>query len=468
MRRSAALLIALVVLVPGAGCSRKPEAIVPNRSDLLRSPEAWLAEEPVRLLRDYVRIDTTEAKGEEEGAEFLLDFFQCAGIESEIVCPAPKRCNLLARLPGRRREGALLLLNHIDVAPVFADFWKEALPFDGKIKGGFLYGRGAYDMKSLAIAQALAIRNLKRHGIVPASDVLFLAEADEELGLRWGSRWLLENRPEWFAGVAWVLNEGGTNEMILRDVRFWALETLQAGYALGEFESANETDLEALAKRWPKLTSTAVSPHPDVVAGFDLLANHLGSPLTDPLRNLERVRRNSAELAVLPDRYGSFLEARLFWSPAYPYPPNVGGSFRCYVVVSVPPGMDPGPFLARILKDSSRFRIRTVSTFSSGPTTASPYRSSSGELTPFVALLKRVTEAQRPGVPFGPVPTFGGYTTSGFFRQRGIPAYGYSPIPMNIADASRRHGLDERIYLRDYLNGVELYEDVLEEFALCW
>jgi len=80
-------------------------------------------------------------------------------------------------------------------------------------------------------------------------------------------------------------------------------------------------------------------------------------------------------------------------------------------------------------------------------------------------ILMRVAEAYTPGVPFGPMPTFGGYTTSVLFRQRGLPTYGYSPIAMNITDASRRHGIDERVFLRDYQRGVDMYADVLEEFA---
>ena len=99
------------------------------------------------------------------------------------------------------------------------------------------------------------MRNLKEHGIVPSSDVLFLAEADEESGQRWGSRWLLEHRPEWFDGVAVVLNEGGTNEMILRDVRFWGIETVQAGYGLIQFEAPAAQAIEDLARRWPKIHS---------------------------------------------------------------------------------------------------------------------------------------------------------------------------------------------------------------------
>ncbi len=94
------------------------------------------------------------------------------------------------------------------------------------------------------------MRSLKERGVVPESDILFLAEADEEVGQRWGSRWLLEHRPEWFAGVTDVLNEGGTNEMMLRTVRFWGIETIQAGYALAELEADSASPLEALKSQF--------------------------------------------------------------------------------------------------------------------------------------------------------------------------------------------------------------------------
>jgi acetylornithine deacetylase/succinyl-diaminopimelate desuccinylase-like protein len=449
--------IALALLC--AACGRPPAAARRSElTDVKRSPEEWSREEPVRLLQDYVRIDTTLKKGERAGAEFLRRFFECEGIEVEMVCPAPERCNVLARLPGRRRENALLLLNHIDVVEAFPKYWKEAGPFDGTIKLGFLYGRGAYDMKSLGLAQALAMRSLKRRGIVPETDILFLGEADEEVGQRWGARWLLEHRPEWFAGVRQVLNEGGTTEVIVRDVRFWGLETLQAGYALAEFEAVSNPPLEQLAARWPKLDSTPVAPHPHVVEGFEMLANHLSSPLTDPLRHLDRVLRNPAELALLPDRYACFMEARINWSPLYEHPDHPGFSRRI-AVISVPPGQDPAPFLRPILEDAKKEGLTVVISAESEVSVASPYP------TPFTELLRRVAQARFPGVPFGPVPTFGGYTTSILLRERGIPAYGFCAIPMNITDAARRHGNDERIFLRDYLTGIDLFADVLEEFA---
>lgn len=457
MMKKAVFALLVGAALGAAACARKEQ---PSRQmqDLTRPAGDWLREEPVRLLQSYVRIDTTPGKGEKAGAEFLRDLLDCEGIETEVVCPAPGRCNLLARLPGRSRQNALLLLSHIDVVDAYPQFWRESQPFEGTIKRGYLYGRGAYDMKATGLAQVLALRNLKRKGIVPSSDILLLAEADEEVGQRWGTRWLLEHRPEWFTGVRQVLNEGGTTEMILRDPRFWGLETVQAGYALVEIEAPSEASLTALAKRWPRLASTPVEPHPHVVIGFDMLANHLSSPITDPLRHLDRVRRDPAELAVLPDRYGAFLEARINWSGTYHHPDRPS-FFRTYVVISVPPGVDPGDYMKPIVADIQREGLVIVSSSQSEVTVASPYP------TPFTDLIRRVTEARFPGVPFGPVPTFGGYTTSILLRARGIPTYGFEAIPMNITDSARRHGNDERLFLRDYLNGLALYSDIVEEFA---
>ncbi|MEX0879062.1 MAG: M20/M25/M40 family metallo-hydrolase [Thermoanaerobaculia bacterium] len=426
--------------------------------DLRRPAEEWLRQEPVRMLRDYLRIDTTAARGELEGAEFLRRFFECEGIQVETVCPAPGRCNVLARLPGRRRDGALLLLNHIDVVEAYPQFWQEAAPFEGMIKHGFLYGRGAYDMKSFGVAQALAMAHLKRRGVVPETDVLFLAEADEEIGQRWGTRWLLEHRPEWFAGVRQVLNEGGSTEMILRDAIFWGLETLQAGYGLLELEGASEEPLERLAARWTKVSAPPVEPHPHVVVGFDLLANRMASPLTDPLRHLDRVIRHPEELAILPDRFGSFLEPRMSWSFIYRHPAHLERPRRL-VTISVPPGVSPEPYLRPIREAAKRDGVTILTEVVSEATSASPYP------TPFTELLRHVTEARWPGVLFGPLPTAGGYTTSILLRERGIPTYGYQPIAMNITDAARRHGNDERVFLRDYLNGVDLLGEVVEEYA---
>jgi acetylornithine deacetylase/succinyl-diaminopimelate desuccinylase-like protein len=170
---------------------------------------------------------------------------------------------------------------------------------------------------------------------------------------------------------------------------------------------------------------------------------------------------------LLPDRYGSFLESRVRWFGPFHFPPGSTTNFRSYVVVSTPPGVSPDRYVVPIAQDARKKAGITITDyFSSGASPASPYLTPSGQLAPFVEMLRRVTEGRYPGVPFGPIPTFGGVTTSIYFRRLGIPAYGYSPVPANITDSARRHGNDERIFLRDYLSGIDLYTDIVEEFAL--
>lgn len=459
-RRRTSGAAALILLAIAPACARKKATRIER--DQMRPAAEWLKVPEVKILHDYVQIDTRETQGEQAGAEYLKNLLDCEGIESEIVCPAPKRCNLLARLSGRRRDGALLLLNHIDVVDVVPSGWKEAPPFSGKIRLGYLYGRGAYDMKSLAIAQLMAMVNLKRHEVVPASDLLFLAEASEEHGQQWGSGWLLDHRPEWFEGLAVVLNEGGFNEQILRNVRYWGLETMQAGMAVLDFEADDESRLKAFIKDFGQRSfpGRAVAPHPQVVMGFEILANHLPSPLTDPLRHLDRVWRDPKELEILPDRYAVFLEPRASWSPVYRSPDPLTGKPHAIYIVAAPPGESPAPFAQNVIDAGRKRGIGLSDSFIEKPSVASPYP------TAFTELLRRVTEVHYPGIPFGPIPIWGGLTTSLIFRNRGFAAYGYSPTPINVVDQSRMHGNDERIFLRDFVDGVRLYSDVLEEWAL--
>src|SRR5512144_1285955 len=205
-------VLALLLLAPLA-CRRAPEIPLPEwQPEITRTAEEWLKDPDVRLLRDYVRIPTIDPPGNERpGAEFLKAWLACEGVPSELICPEEDRCNLFARIRGREPGRALLLLNHIDVVPVYRPGWKHD-PFGGQIETSYLYGRGAYDMKSVAVAQLAAFTSLAKSGVVPERDVLFLAECGEEHGWKDGVAWLFEHRPDVLAGVDCVFNEGGYTE----------------------------------------------------------------------------------------------------------------------------------------------------------------------------------------------------------------------------------------------------------------
>src|SRR5208337_586407 len=134
-------------------------------------------DEAVEILRNYIRINTTNPPGNElEAARFLEGILRKDGVEAIVYESAPRRANLLAVCPGKRNVGSLILLNHMDVVPVERDKW-DLDPFGGIIKDGYIYGRGAIDNKGNGVAELMALLLLKRHRIPLKRDVIFLAAA---------------------------------------------------------------------------------------------------------------------------------------------------------------------------------------------------------------------------------------------------------------------------------------------------
>ena len=178
-----------------------------------------LHEEVVGLARDLIRLDTTNAPGNETlVARHLADYLDEAGIECELVAREEHRANLVARLPGSGDAPSLAFVGHTDVVPVDARDWTHP-PFEGVVDdAGYLYGRGALDMKGEVAARAVALKELARSGWRPRGDLWFLAVADEEDGMAdVGMRWLLEHRPDIRPDLS--VNEGGGERFDLNDGR---------------------------------------------------------------------------------------------------------------------------------------------------------------------------------------------------------------------------------------------------------
>lgn len=181
--------------------------------------DADLQREVVALARDLIRLDTTNAPGNEtRAARFLADYLGEAGVDCEVVARDPARANLVARIPGTGEGPSLALVGHTDVVPADPRDWTHP-PFEGVVDdAGFLYGRGALDMKSEVAARAVAVARLARGGFRPTGDLWLLAVADEEDGTAdVGMRWLLEAHPEIRPDHA--VNEGGGERLELADGR---------------------------------------------------------------------------------------------------------------------------------------------------------------------------------------------------------------------------------------------------------
>ncbi|MFZ2501890.1 MAG: M20/M25/M40 family metallo-hydrolase, partial [Nocardioides sp.] len=175
----------------------------------------------MELTQALIRVDTTN-DNETAAAEVLVDYLERATggvVETEIVCREPRRGNLVARLPGAA-PGApdLALVGHLDVVPADARDWTHP-PFAAEIDdAGYLFGRGAVDMKNEVAARAVALAELARSGFRPSGDLLLIAVADEENGAAdVGMHWLLGARPE--LRPAYAVNEGGGQRLELTDGR---------------------------------------------------------------------------------------------------------------------------------------------------------------------------------------------------------------------------------------------------------
>ncbi len=170
-------------------------------------PVASAQDIALERLMEYVGINTVNPPGNEiRGAEFFAEIFEEEGIPYEMVESAPGRGNIWARLEGGD-EPALVLLHHMDVVPASEEFW-DTDPLEAVIRDGMLFGRGVFDTKSLGIAHLEAFLNLYREQVPLNRDVIFMATADEEAGGFFGAGWLIENRPEIFENVGFLLNEG--------------------------------------------------------------------------------------------------------------------------------------------------------------------------------------------------------------------------------------------------------------------
>ncbi|MEV8637579.1 M20/M25/M40 family metallo-hydrolase [Streptosporangium sp. NPDC051023] len=200
------------------------------------SAESAVAE-VVTLASELIAIDTTNtgdpgAQGTERAAaEYVAAKLSEVGYEpTYIESGARGRGNVIARLPGADpSRGALLVHGHLDVVPADPGEW-SVHPFSGEVRDGYVWGRGAVDMKDM-VAMTLAVaRSFKRDGVVPPRDLIFAFLADEEAGGFYGARWLVDNHPELFEGATEAISEvGGFSVTLADDVRAYLVETAEKG-----------------------------------------------------------------------------------------------------------------------------------------------------------------------------------------------------------------------------------------------
>ena len=207
-----------------------------------------LENEAITLCQEMIRIPSVnhgEGQGDEKAmAEYVASKLAEVGIKSELIETAPNRVNVVAKVEGadQSRPG-LVLHGHIDVVPVNAADWSVD-PFSGVIKDGFIWGRGAVDMKDMDAMILATVRMWQRIGYKPPRNILLVFFADEEAGSNYGSRWLVKHRPEIFDGYSEAVSEvGGFSVTITGEHRLYLIEAAQKGI------------------QWMKLTAKGTAGH---------------------------------------------------------------------------------------------------------------------------------------------------------------------------------------------------------------
>ena len=430
-----------------------------------------LQDEAVQWLQEYIRINTINPPGNETAAaEFFARIFEAEGIEYEIAESAPGRGNIWARLEGGDEQG-IVLLHHMDVVPADERYWTTD-PLSGELRDGYVYGRGALDTKTSGILHLATFLALHRTETPLNRDVIFMATADEEAGGFFGAGWLVENRPEIFDDIGFLLNEGGGGSDVEGTINFGLEVTQKVPY-------------------WLRVTATGEPGH-----GSRPLVTYASVKLIEAL---ERFRLHAFEARVIPavDEHFRGMASR--------HPAPWRGRFEDIASAIVEPGVLGelqvyNPSLHALTRNTcsiTRFegsdKINVVSPQVSaeidcrllpdqdpeewlgevrgvlGPEVEvevlmgfTPAVSSTD--TDLYRTVRDVTLEEFPDAGFVP-QVVGGFTDSHFFRDLGITSYGYAATATPAADAGGVHGNDERVTEENVRRGVAMTLKILERFA---
>ena len=458
-RRSSFLLFVLLLV---SSCERA--------SAVAEDPFTREAED---ILVSYLRINTSDPPGNETaGARFLQQLLAKEGIDAKLVGSDPARQSLYARLSSGTNEKALILLHHIDVVPVELSDWTKP-PFGGVRDGGYIWGRGALDMKSIGVAELMAMIDIKRRHLPLRRDIIYLAVADEERGGIHGAKELLETHPELFTNAGYVLNEAGYNETYVDRVGFWGIEVQQkvplflrvhmrgfAGHA-----ASPPQDGGTLAKLIDTLESIRRIPTPYrvtpmVARSFAVVGATKKDYKGEALRALAHGGDPDQFAKVLPDGYRSLLQDTIAITQIH------GG-----VCTNCLPPTAFADVDIRVLDDeSSDAMLSKVKSLLPNDATlevllAGTPAPASSTGTDLFRLLVADMQKSEPGSVAGPIVS-AGTSDSRYFRARGMQAYGIAPFKVNYYDADTVHAANERIRATFFDEGIGLMRRIVEDFCV--
>lgn len=457
----AALVVTVVLAFPSVLRSRTPP--VEHRAPDIREMRQ---REATRLLREYVRIDSQNPPGRTvETARFWAEKLGCEGIPFEIVGDDPERPIVVARLAGRSRGEALLLLHHMDVFPVGDLSAWDTPPFAGADGGGdlvqYLCGRGTLDMKGQGIADFLAIASLRRDGIVPERDLVFVAEPGEETYTpEIGIGWVLENRSDLLAGVTDAFNEGGVNEVSGDRIARFGIEVLQKANVIATAHARDEPALKALRDLLERKMSEERFRVLDEVQDFLAFVGPSRSDIWGHHMDDARSAVASGKLGEgIPEVYRALFRDMYYFGKVDPAPSGKGVTMD--VVATLLPGSSARARWEDMVRWAAPLGVRLTLRHVTPDSVPAPRRGRAWETLHTVLALDPDEDAD-----VGPYVLTGSYTNLSYLRARGIRSFGVSPFAVNLLDAVTIHSKNERIHLPSYLEGVERTARIVREYAL--
>jgi acetylornithine deacetylase/succinyl-diaminopimelate desuccinylase-like protein len=429
---------------------------------------ADLQQETTEVLQRLIRFNTVNPPGNERPAqEYLAALLRDAGFEVELLGRTEERPNLVARLRGTGDGPTLCLLSHVDTVLADAGEWRHD-PWSGDVADGFLWGRGALDMKSQTAAEVAAAVALAREGWRPASgDLLVVAVVDEETGGGDGAIWLTENHPD-KVRCDELLNEGAGAVVPFGGGRVYGVCIAEKGV----FRFTVTTDGVAGHASMPRIGDNALlklaplleamrdrQPGFDVTEAPRLLLAGLGIDADgDAAAALQALRAADERLAAMvePMLGVTLAPTRVFASEKINVIPS-----RAQIKVDcrTPPGMEAPQALARIREvlgdDGYRLEFDEQVVGNASPAA-----------TPLMDAIERWVRAADPEARVVPymIPAF---TDSRTFRAAfpDCVAYGFFPHRhMTIHDTwPLVHSKDERIDVRDLGFAAGFYRDIVKE-----
>jgi acetylornithine deacetylase/succinyl-diaminopimelate desuccinylase-like protein len=439
-------------------------------------PPDWnaLASESQKVLADYLRVNTTNPPGNEMlAARFLKAILDREGIEAQILDTTeigPNRANLYARLRGNGTSRAIALVHHMDVVPATPASWSVD-PFSGVIKDGYIWGRGAIDMKGNGVAQLMAMIALKRSGAQLKRDIVFIGNADEELGST-GAIIFVNRHPDLLRDVEFLITEGADNVLdstgrviyfgvgVSEKRTFWQRLTVNGIPSHGS-RPTKQNPVPRLVAALYKISQYETPLH--VTPAVDKFFRDIARTYAEP----QRTWLSNVRIALDDPRARDWILSDVSWNAILRNTISLTGligSNKTNVIPAVASAeidvrLLPDQDTTEFLRALDRIVGDTAVHFTHLANTKAPLESPID--TDLFHAIERAAREREPGA-FVTTPMETAATDRPTYRKLGITTYGFNPFKVPRAETQRgMHGNDERLSVENVGYGVHFYYDIL-------